>query len=140
LRQALQGTDGPSANVEVSAAGSVAVIEGYESPYSSRRTVVTLLANDASARSALAEALDHRASAIHGDVVVVRGESLHAYRSGQTYYVGDLPLGRRAWYAVSRHPVLATLTAVVLVSLLGFLAIGALRRRAARRLGETGSE
>lgn len=140
MRQALQGTDGPSANVEVSAAGSVAVIEGYESPYSSRRTVVTLLANDASARSALAEALDHRASAIHGDVVVVRGESLHAYRSGQTYYVGDLPLGRRAWYAVSRHPVLATLTAVVLVSLLGFLAIGALRRRAARRLGETGSE
>ena len=140
LRQALQGTDGPSANVEVSAAGSVAVIEGYESPYSLRRTVVTLLANDASARSALAEALDHRANAIHGDVVVVRGESLHAYRSGQTYYVGDLPLGSRVWYAVSRHPVLATLTAVVLVSLLGFLAIGALRRRAARRLGETDGE
>ena len=140
LRQALQGTDGPAATVEVSAAGSVAVMEGYESPYSARRSVVTLLANDAPGRTALAQALETRTSAIHGDVVLVRGESLHAYRSGTTYYVGNLPVVSRAWYAVSRHPLVAIGTAVLLVSLLGLLGLGALRRRAARRLGQSDGE
>jgi cellulose synthase operon protein B len=140
LRQALEGGDGPAATVEVSAQGSVAAMEGYESPYSAHRSVVTLLANDAPARAALAQALETRTTAIHGDVVVVRGESLHAYRSGTTYYVGDLPMVSRAWYAVSRHPWAAIGTAVVLVSLLGFIGLGALRRRAARRLGQSDGE
>jgi hypothetical protein len=140
LRHALQSPEGPATSVDVTATGSVAVIEGYESPYTPHRSVVTLLANDATARSALAQALETRTTAIHGDVVVVRGDSLQAYRWGKSYFVGDLPVGSRVWFALSRHPVFAILLAISFVSLLGFLAITALRRRAARRLGETDGE
>lgn len=140
LRKALAGTEGPDADVAVSAAGSVGVMEAFASPYGHQRSVVALLANDTAARSALSQALETRASAFQGDVVVVRGETLHSYRWGTTYYVGDLPWGGRVWAAVSRHPLFAIIGGIVLVSVLAFLAVSALRRRAARRLSESQGE
>lgn len=140
LRHALQSPEGPGASVDVTAAGSLAVIEGYESPHTPRRSVVTLLANDSQAHSALVRVLETRTASVYGDVVIVRGDSSHAYQGGKLYFVGNLPFGSRAWYALSRHPVLAILLAICFVSLLSFLAITALRRRAARRLGVTDKE
>jgi len=134
LRKALAGPNGPAANVDVTAVGSVGVIEGYESPYTRNRSVVTMLATDVAARGAISQVLDSRSNAIYGDVVLVRGDSLHAYQWAPTYYVGDLPLSSRLWFAVTPHPILASLAAIVLVFVLAFIVVGALRRRAAARL------
>jgi hypothetical protein len=136
LRKA-QGAGDASPSVEVTAGGSLGVLQGFESPVSRGRSVVTLLASDADARGAVLQVLETRVGAVTGDVMIVRGDSIRTFHQGRTYYVGDLPLGSRVWYTLARHPLLTTLGALVLVALLGFVSLAALRRRAARRLGKT---
>lgn len=137
LRRVLGGGSGGGAALDVSAAGSLGVVEGFESPFGNGRSVIALLATDDAARSAIGAALDRRAGAFGGDVVVVRGDSLHSYRVGSTYDVGSLPWGVRSWVALSRHPWLAILGALAVLAALVLLTVGALRRRAARRLDES---
>jgi hypothetical protein len=128
------------ASFDVRAGGSLGLMEGFASPFGHQRSVVTLLTTDDSARRALMDVLDHRAGAVHGDITVVRGDALNSYRYASTYYVGTLPFGVRTWAGLSRHPWLAIVGAVGVLTLLVFLTVGALRRRAVRRLDESSAE
>ena len=101
---------------------------------------MALIGSDAAGVSAVADALDDpgRVSSIHGDLVLVRGDEVRSYESGQVYYVGTLPWWTRAWFHLSRYPLLLTVAALVVALTFAVWIYALLQRRAARRLGGQG--
>ena len=126
--------------VTVTGNGSIGALLGFESPITSGRSVVALIGSDAAGVSAVADALDDpgRVSSIHGDLVLVRGDEVRSYESGQVYYVGTLPWWTRAWFHLSRYPLLLTVAALVVALTFAVWISALLQRRAARRLGGQG--
>lgn len=58
-------------------------------------------------------------AAVFGSVAVIRESGVNSLRVGDIYYVGHLPWWERLWYALSTHPVLLAVIAVVLVVIPG---------------------
>jgi hypothetical protein len=73
-----------------------------------------------------------------GDLVLVRGEAIDAFRIGDTYEVGELRWWRWIGYQMRQHPIWLVL-AIGLIALLVALPIyRALSERAARRVDGRG--
>lgn len=117
-------------------AGTDALIAGFESPLSSRRSAVLVGSNQPEGLKYAVAALLNKSQAgnINGAATVVRGEHVESVLSEQTYYVGRLgPLVAVQWF-LSRSPLLLALLAVIGAALLGSLIYLALRARARQRL------
>lgn len=69
-----------------------------------------------------------------GSVAVIRESGVNSLRVGDIYYVGHLPWWERLWYALSTHPVLLAVIAVVLVVILGLMLWRGLKAFSQRRL------
>ncbi|QPR28582.1 cellulose biosynthesis cyclic di-GMP-binding regulatory protein BcsB [Edwardsiella hoshinae] len=124
----------PAVKTTLSAQAPLAVIVGFESPFSAQRSVVALLADDQAGYGLLNEALidKGKTAAMYGSVAVIRSSGVNSLRVGDIYYVGHLPWWERLWYTFSSHPyILAALAllAVVLVSLVLWRVPSRLRRR-----------
>ncbi|WP_050978624.1 cellulose biosynthesis cyclic di-GMP-binding regulatory protein BcsB [Edwardsiella tarda] len=124
----------PAAKTTFSAQAPLAVIVGFESPFSAQRSVVALLADDQAGYTLLNEALidKGKTAAMYGSVTIVRSSGVNSLRVGDIYYVGHLPWWERLWYTFSSHPyILAALAllAIVLVSLVLWRVPSWLRRR-----------
>ncbi|MBB3046965.1 hypothetical protein FHR99_001201 [Litorivivens lipolytica] len=110
-------------NVNISANGGFAAIVGRESPITSDRSMVAILAaHDTDFRMvqrALADGGKH--NFMFGSVVTLRGDKVASYHVGDTYYVGSLPLINLLWYHLAEHPVLLAFASVLIVILLATL-------------------
>ncbi|KAF1050047.1 cellulose biosynthesis cyclic di-GMP-binding regulatory protein BcsB [Xylophilus sp.] len=113
-----------------------AVIAGFESPLSSGRSVVAVVA---SRSEGLAQAVDalldaERVKEIQGSTAAIRGKRVDSLVAEQTYHVGRLgPLTWLQWQ-LSRSPFLLTLLGVAAAVLVAILLYLSLRGRAQRRL------
>lgn len=94
---------------------------GAQSPLSAHRSVVALLAGTPQGLDALVQALHNKIDLpqIQGDLVLMNGAHLDAYRTGSIYTVGTLPVWLWPDWFMRDRPI-----GVLIVALLGCLALG----------------
>ena len=132
------GLERSRASVALSAAetGGFAVLAGAPSPLRAGRSVVALLGGDGAALDAALRSLrdPDQARLVQGDLAIISGGQVTAYRVGPTYTVGSLPFWLwPSWYLRGR-PLGALAVLAGGCVLLGLALFFSLRRRAADRL------
>ncbi|WP_313442430.1 UDP-forming cellulose synthase catalytic subunit [Novosphingobium sp.] len=112
-------------------------IVSFRSPYSSDRTVVALLADNAAALPALVDGMaDVKINAaIQGDLAVTKGDGMASFAIGSRYWVGSLPVWMKLAYWFSQRPMLMGLFSLFLAAILAGPTYLYFRRQAQRRLG-----
>ena len=125
---------------ELQASGPLAAISGFESPLASRRSVVLLNATDAAALPLAAEALldAGKLRLVRGDLVLLRGDAVEAFRVGGTFNVGELRWWRWTWYQLHTHPLLLALLGLLVGMVMSLVVFRLLRALAVRRLAARG--
>ena len=118
-------------------AGPLALLVGFESPLSAKRSVVALTASAPEQMANVLDALDdaNRLLQIRGSAAFVRGVQVDSILAGHTYTVGSLPFFTSLWYAMSEHPLLLALATFAAVLIFGFAIWRGLRAVAERRAG-----
>ncbi|HHK8024944.1 TPA: cellulose biosynthesis cyclic di-GMP-binding regulatory protein BcsB [Serratia marcescens] len=126
----------PDSKTTVSSEGAMSAIIGVQSPFNDQRSIVALLADSPRGYELLNDALldSGKRAAVFGSVAVIRESGVNSLRVGDIYYVGHLPWWERLWYALSTHPVLLAVIAVVLVVILGLMLWRGLKAFSQRRL------
>lgn len=132
--------DGPSdrarAGTALSVAGeSLAILAGGESLLASGRSVVALLAASPEALDGVVTALrdSEQAPRIQGDLAILSGGAVTAYRVGSTYTVGRLPPWVYPSWLLRDQPLGIVGVMLVGCALAALAFYGALRRKAAAR-------
>jgi len=125
---------------ELQASGPLAAISGFESPLASRRSVVLLNATDAAALPLASEALldAGKLRLVRGDLVLLRGDAVEAFRVGGTFNVGELRWWRWTWYQLHTHPLLLALLGLLVGMVMSLVVFRLLRALAVRRLAARG--
>jgi cellulose synthase (UDP-forming) len=117
------------------AGSSLGAVMSFESPLSSKRTVVLITAGDGARLTDVAEMLTDTSKSqfISGDLVLLNGTELNHYSMGEQYSVGSLPflLGIRWW--LSHQPLFFLLMTLGVVLLLALVIYHQLRRMAIAR-------
>ncbi|MDM8349904.1 cellulose biosynthesis cyclic di-GMP-binding regulatory protein BcsB [Pseudomonas sp. sp1636] len=116
------------------AAAELAALIGFKSPFDDQRSVIAMMAGDASGYGLIEQSLldNQRRARIAGSVTLMHGEHIDSAALGETYYVGSLPWWLMLWFHLADHllflVILASLSAVLLASVL-FSMLGLLARR-----------
>ncbi|WP_186456022.1 UDP-forming cellulose synthase catalytic subunit [Nitrospirillum pindoramense] len=133
-------TDGDAERVLVSGT-QLALMMGFESPLTPKRSVVALTAGNADLLPGLVEALRQPRTAprIQGDLVILNRTEVSSFQVGRRYWVGDLPPLMFVVWGASRHPILVLGALGLAILLISVPSIRFLRRRAQDRLARTGS-
>lgn len=116
--------------------GPLAAVVGFQSPLQDGRSVVGLMASDASALGLINRGLNDsgKVQQLRGDLGLFRGDAMESFRINPVYYVGDLPWWKRIWFHLHSHPVWLALLGIAAGLIVTFLVYGALRSLARRRL------
>jgi hypothetical protein len=124
------------AKAETESSGALAALIGFESPVSSKRSVVVLTAVAPEHLGIALDALEDSGlvRAMHGSSVFIHPNKVESFLTGKTYFVGDLPLWTAIWFHLSEHPVLLAITTVSASLVLAVLLWRVLRLAARRRL------
>jgi hypothetical protein len=109
---------------------------GFESPLRAGRSVVVLQATDDTTLAHVRDLLldPAKLAQVQGDLVVVRGEQVNAYRVGSTYELGSLAWWRWVWFQLHQRPLLLVALAGLFGLLVALPVYRSLRLRAQRRL------
>ncbi len=114
--------------------GSLAALLGFESPLSSKRSVVAVVSTRPESLTQSLDALESSNSDIHGSAVFVHPNKVEGFLVGQTYTIGELPFLTSIWYPFANHPVLLAILAALAVLVFAFALWRTLRVLAAKRL------
>lgn len=111
---------------------------GFQSPLRSGRSVVALTGSSAEGMEAMVVALrdPEQVPRVQGDLALLSGGRVDAYRVGATYTVGTLPVHLWPEYYLGNNPWLLVLVTALALILVAAPLYWLLRRRAARRLRE----
>nr|WP_243453362.1 UDP-forming cellulose synthase catalytic subunit [Polymorphobacter multimanifer] len=111
-------------------------LTSFESPFSSARTVVAVLANDPEMLPPLIAGLSDVAvnAQVQGDLSVAVGDGMVSYAVGEGYWVGTLPVWLKMAYLASQRPMLLALAGILLALLLSWPVYAMLHRQQRRRL------
>ncbi|MBR0682411.1 cellulose biosynthesis cyclic di-GMP-binding regulatory protein BcsB, partial [Roseomonas eburnea] len=135
--------DGPPPEERVRAAAALAApaeglgfIAAAQSPLRPGRSVVAVAAPTPAALEAVAEALRDpaRIPRFQGDLVLLTGSGLEAFRTAPSYAVGSLPFWMWPNHYLGAQPWALLLMMLGASLLIGLPALAYLRRRAVRRL------
>ncbi|PZN97311.1 MAG: cellulose synthase catalytic subunit (UDP-forming) [Alphaproteobacteria bacterium] len=115
-------------------------VTSFESPFSSGRTVVAVLASSPEALPAMVASFADVAvnAQVQGDLSVVMGDGMASYAVGDGYWVGSLPPWLKVAYWASQRPLLMGISGLLLAVLLSFPIFSLLRRQARKRLAPGG--
>ena len=116
--------------------GPLAAIVGLQSPLTSGRSVIALTATDPDTMRLINRSLNDgaRVEQLHGDLSLLRGDTIESFRINPVYYVGDLPWYKRLWFHLHGHPLLLALLGIATGLMLTLLVYAALRALARQRL------
>lgn len=125
---------------ELQAGGALAAISSFESPLAKKRAVVLFNATDANALTLASEALldAGKLRLVRGDLVLLRGDNVEAFRVGDTYHVGELRWWRWLWFQLHTHPLLLALLGLLVGMVMSLVVFRLLRAMAVRRLASRG--
>ncbi|MGI4876141.1 MAG: cellulose biosynthesis cyclic di-GMP-binding regulatory protein BcsB, partial [Janthinobacterium lividum] len=115
-------------------------ITSFESPFSSGRTVVAVLAKDpVTLPQMIAGFGDVKVNAeVQGDLSVVVGDGMNSFAVGDGYWIGTLPLWLTVAYWLSQHPLLMACGGLFLAVLLSYPIYRLLQRQERKRLKAAG--
>jgi cellulose synthase (UDP-forming) len=113
-----------------------ALMLGAESPFTHGRSLVAFLGGSPAALGAMIDSLhdSHLAPSIQGDLAILHGHAITAFRVGDIYTVGSLPFWMWPEYLLRGRPILMMGLMLVATIMLAVAAYWALRRRAAGRV------
>lgn len=102
--------------------GALAAILGFESPLNSQRSVVVVTAATPDDYDSVLDALDNPGltRSMRGSTVFVHPNKVESFLVGDTYFVGHLPLWTRIWHALSVHPLVLAILAVLAILIFSF--------------------
>ncbi|MGF1805520.1 cellulose biosynthesis cyclic di-GMP-binding regulatory protein BcsB, partial [Aliivibrio sifiae] len=125
-----------SDSISINTTGNFAAITSVESPYTSQRTMVSLLAQTPESFALINEALNDsgKISSMFGSVITLRDDEVASFNVGEHYYVGELPISQLIWYHFSKYPLLIAFLATLLVVMVTIILYRVLRHIAQRRL------
>ncbi|WP_297610495.1 cellulose biosynthesis cyclic di-GMP-binding regulatory protein BcsB [uncultured Sutterella sp.] len=131
----------PEERFSVLAAGTLAALTGFESPITSGRSVVALLAADPTGSERLSASLADPSKLLDsaGSVSFIRENGALNFYTAPGYTVGSLPWHQHVWYVMLEHPFLLILCALGCAILIGCLIYALMRIRIRSRLSEGGS-
>ncbi len=117
-----------------------ALLLAFQSPLQAGRSVVALTGHGGGGYGAVIDALldDTTLSRLQGDVTVIRGDRIDAFRLGPEYGAGELPATTRLYWYLSQRPWLLFLVILLAIGLLAVRSHEALRRQAELRLRSEG--
>lgn len=127
----LDGAAEHAGKVVLEAGKSLGAIMSFESPLSSKRTVVLLTAGDSARLKNVADLFSApgKAQFIRGDLVLLNGDELNHYVLGSQYSVGRLPFMTALRWWFSKQPLV-----MILITLLAALLIATVIYRLLRRM------
>ena len=131
----------PEERFSVLAAGTLAALTGFESPFTSGRSVVALLAADPNGSERLNASLADPSKLLDsaGSVSFIRENGALNFYPAPGYSVGSLPWHQHVWYVMLEHPFLLILCALGCAILIGCLIYALMRIRIRSRLSQGGS-
>lgn len=114
---------------------SLGAIMSFESPLSSKRTVVVITAGDGKRLTEVANLFTEagKSQFVRGDLVLFNGDQVNNYLLGGQYNVGHLPLLTQLRWSFSRQPALLVLLGLMAALLLAVVLYRYLRRMALAR-------
>ena len=130
----------PDTNVlaqqQLSGNGSLAAMLGFESPVSSKRSVVAVIAIQPDQLHLALDALEDGGltNSIQGSAAFIHPNKAEGFLVGSTYYVGELPFLTSIWYPLANHPILLSILAIIAVLVFAFALWRTLKLLAAKRL------
>jgi hypothetical protein len=121
---------------ELRSAGPLGALMGFESPLQAGRSVVVLQATDEATLAQVRDVLldPGKLARVQGDLVMVRGPQVDAYRVGNTYEVGSMAWWRWIWFQLHQRPLLLVALAGLFGLLIALPIYRSLRLRAQQRL------
>lgn len=127
----------PTGALRLDRDAALSAVYGFQSPVAKGRSVVALVASDATRARELLDTFDdpERVGLIRDDVAVIQRDSVESARIGERYAVGHVPWRDRVLGVASRHPVLLGMLGVIAGLLLAVGAFNFLQRLAQRRQG-----
>lgn len=126
------------AEQKISGNGPLSAILGFESPLSSNRSVVAIVATQSQQLPHVLYMLeDSRLTKdVQGSVVLFHPNKVEGFLVGQTYFTGELPLLTSTRILFANHPILLAIMAVLALLIFAFALSRALKLLVDRRLGE----
>jgi hypothetical protein len=118
--------------------GPLAVIAGFESPFTSDRSVIALMASEPHHYGLLISALTEgdKIAKIKGAASIITQEGIKASYIGERYYVGNLPIHKLIWFHLADHPILLAILSLITLLLLSFILWRVLTTLARKRLAK----
>ncbi|MES2884725.1 MAG: UDP-forming cellulose synthase catalytic subunit [Pseudomonadota bacterium] len=128
----LQGAVDHAGHVILEAGRSLGAIMSFESPLSSKRTVVVITAGDSKRLTAVTNLFTEpgKSQFVRGDLVLFNGDQVNNYHLGNQYYVGSLPILMRFRWWLSQQPVVMLFLSLIAALLLAVVLYRMLRRMA----------
>lgn len=120
--------------------GTQALMLGFESPLSEKRSVVAIVANHPDSLAHTLDALEKSPQDIQGSAVFIHPNKVEGFLVGQIYTIGKLPFLTSIWYPFANHPVLLAILAALAVLIFAFALWRTLRLLAAKRLRDDDSD
>ncbi|MES2682862.1 MAG: UDP-forming cellulose synthase catalytic subunit [Pseudomonadota bacterium] len=131
----LQGAVDHAGHVILEAGRSLGAIMSFESPLSSKRTVVVITAGDSKRLTAVTSLFTEagKSQFVRGDLVLFNGDQVNNYHLGDQYHVGSLPILMRFRWWLSQQPVVMLFLSLLAALLLSIVLYRVLRRMAMLR-------
>ena len=128
--------------MDIAGTGGLAALVGFESPYSSERSVVSLMATSALQLDKAIEALTNpgKISQMYGNVTLFRGNQVNSNLVGDTYFVGSLPAWTLIWFHLSERPFLLIFCTLIAITIIAFTLWRILLAASIKRLRDSGHE
>jgi cellulose synthase operon protein B len=124
--------------VSVTSQGDLGVIAGFQSPFNTERSIVSLAATSTNAFSLLDNALTNpeRLNQINGSAAVITKQGVNTVKTDNKYYVGQIPVHTLVWFHLSDHPYILALLSILTLLLVSFIIWRLLQALTYKRLAE----
>lgn len=122
----------------VTSRGDLGVIAGFQSPFNSQRSIVSLAATSTNAFSLLDNALTNpqRLNQIKGSAAVITKQGINTIKTDKKYFVGQIPVHTLIWFHLSDHPYILALLSILTLLLVSFIIWRLLQALTYKRLAE----
>jgi hypothetical protein len=124
--------------VSIKSSGDMAVITGFQSPFDSNRSIVSLSATTNNSFTLLDDALmnSEKRALINGSAAVINSQGIKTIQVDEQYYVGHIPVYTLVWFHLSDHPFILALLSILTLLLISFILWRLLQALTYKRLAE----
>ena len=124
--------------VSIKSSGDMAVITGFQSPFDSERSIVSLSATSHNGFSLLNNALmnSQTLAQIKGSAAVINSQGIKSIKTDEQYFVGHIPVHTLIWFHLSDHPFVLALLSILTLLLISFIIWRLLQALTYKRLAE----